>query len=74
MRQQLREKYNLNKPTSIDEPEDDDQSDSSSASEGEYEEEEEEETEDQEKLAQEERLEKLASESPLSLVVLLMLS
>ena len=61
MRQQLREKYNLNKPTSIDEPEEEDQSESSSASEGESEEEEE--AEDEEKLAQEERLEKLASES-----------
>lgn len=63
VRQQLREKYNLNKPTSIDEPEEEDQSDSSSASEGESDGEEEEEDEDEEKLAQEERMEKLASES-----------
>ena len=56
VRQQLREKYNLEKPESVEEPEEDSESSSSSS-----EEEEEDESVDEEKVAKEEAMEKLAS-------------
>ena len=56
VRQHLREKYNLEKPESVEEPEEETESSSS-----EEEEEEEEESIDEEKLAREEAMEKLAS-------------
>ena len=58
VRQHLREKYNLEKPESVDEPEEEWESESSSSEE---EEEEEEESIDEEKIAREEAMEKLAS-------------
>ena len=56
VRQQLREKYNLEKPESVEEPEEDSESSSSSS-----EEEEEDESVDEEKVAKEEAREKVAS-------------
>lgn len=58
VRQKLREKYNLEKQYSIEEPLEESDSDSES----EEEEEEEEENIDEEKVKQEERMERLASE------------
>merc|ERR1711992_61832 len=55
VRQQLREKYNLEKPESVEEPEEDSESSSSSS-----EEEEEDESVDEEKVAKEEAREKVA--------------
>ena len=60
VRQQLREKYNLGKPSSIEEPLEDSESESSSGEE--EEEEEEEKSLNKDIQAQEELLEKLASE------------
>ena len=59
VRQQLREKYNLEKPSSIEEPMEDSESESESSS---GEEEEEEESLNKDIQDQEELLEKLASE------------
>ena len=63
MRQHLREKYNLEKPESVDEPEEDTDS-SDDDEEGDYEGDgvdDDQESVDKEKLAREEALEKLAS-------------
>ena len=63
VRQQLRDKYNLEKPESVDEPEEESDSSSSSSEEGDEDDDEEDDCEsvDKEKVAREEAMERLAS-------------